>query len=199
MKVKQNKLLSISILVGILFISSALFACTGGSGINNNNHNINMQQKVTSSGAWHIVGDQAVSPGEADYERVSTTNDGTLYLAFKDKYHEGKASVMTYNRNINQWQYVGQPGFSNISAKTKSLVIAPDGTIYIVLEESMQDVGKTSVMTYNKNTNQWQYIGQPGFSDGGVAYASLAIAPDGTIYITFSDYSRDFKISVDLQ
>lgn len=43
---------------------------------------------------------------------------------------------------------------------------------------------------------QWQNVGQPGFSDGGVGYTSLAFSNTDEPYVVFKDYAHSGKASV---
>ena len=42
----------------------------------------------------------------------------------------------------------------------------------------------------------WQYLGQPTFSTGSVAYTSIAIDATGTPYVVYQDYGNSNKATV---
>ncbi len=175
MKIKQNKS------VIILFITSALLACTGGSGINNNNHNANMQEKIKSAGGiWHIVGDQPVSPGEASYTSFSAAPDGTLYIAFADKTNGDKATVMAFNKIENKWHYVGPKGFSDGATSYESLAIAPDGTPYVAFTNATKS--QNLIMYYNKSLDKWSLF----YNLDGNGRNSISFSPNGDLYYSFT-------------
>lgn len=93
---------------------------------------------------------------------------------------------MAYNKSSNQWQYVGQPQFTWGYLPEENLAIAPDGTVYFTFQDG-DHLDRASVMVYNKNTNQWQYVGQTGLGDGRTAYGRLVVGPNGIPYLSFLD------------
>jgi hypothetical protein len=145
-----------------------------------------------SNNNWEYVGPSQVSEGATTYGSFALDLGEHLYLAFADGAHEYKSSVMTYNKSDNKWQYIGQPGFSNGRTFEESLAVSSDNQIYLAFGDEAYG-GKASVMTYNTNKNQWQYVGQPGLSDGICQHENLAIAPDGTLYLAFVDVAPGYK------
>jgi hypothetical protein len=160
----------------------------------NSKTSVMVYNKITNQ--WQYVGNPGFNDGQMQARSLAIAHDGTVYFTFQDGDHLDRASVMVYNKNTNQWQYLPGPGISESLAWFENISVAPDGTIYAAFADCAHN-RKASVMTYNKNTNQWQYVGQPGLGCGDYAYnESLAIAPDGTLYITFTDATHNGPASV---
>ncbi|MDR2711163.1 MAG: hypothetical protein LBB65_07575, partial [Burkholderiales bacterium] len=84
------------------------------------------------------------------------------------------------------WAPIGSAGFSADSADYTSLTIAPDGTLYVAYEDDGNS-DKATVMRFDSGSNSWQAVGSAGFSADMANYTSLAIAPDGTPYVAYTD------------
>ncbi len=132
---------------------------------------------------WQYVGLPGFSDNSASNPHLIIVSDGTIYISFVDREHDNKISVMTYSKNINQWQYVGKQGFVS-QVEEDSFTIAPDGTLYIAFRD-LGNKDQASVMTYNKNNNQWQYVGRPGCSNSEAWSNTLSIAPNGVLHLAF--------------
>ena len=100
----------------------------------------------------------------------------------------GAAALQGY---AQEWQNVGNAGFSAGEADYVSLVIDGSGTPYIAYEDG-DNSDKATVMKYDGTS--WVPVGAPGFSDGAVNNLSLAIDLD-TPYIAYSDANNSGKIT----
>lgn len=124
--------------------------------------------------------------------KLKVAPDGNLYIALKED--NGQTSVMTYNKNNQTWGYVGSPGIGEIINGSGELHIAPDNSLYLIMEEFFDQglhYGLYSILTYDKNSNQWKYISPRGFirnKTSDVGY--LTISPTGSIYFAFGDLNR---------
>ncbi|MBL7726670.1 MAG: hypothetical protein JNM68_03245, partial [Dinghuibacter sp.] len=123
---------------------------------------------------------------ESDYTSVAIAPDGTLYLAFKEFYYDGKAVVMKYNDNNNTWNYVGTPGISEGSIYGLSLTVDSSGTPYLAyLDETY---GYRAVLKKFADTG-WATVNTPGFSANQVLWDALSIAIDrsGAPHVAYND------------
>jgi hypothetical protein len=144
---------------------------------------------------WSGVGTAGFSAGTAYSTSLAFAPDGTPYLAYGDDGHSGKATVMKFSAGI--WNVVGGVGFSAGQASSTSLAFAPDGAPYVAYGGDDFNNSKATVMKYNGGL--WSVVGDPenpGFSAGTAVYTSLAIAPDGTPHVAYSDYFYDGKTTV---
>jgi hypothetical protein len=46
------------------------------------------------------------------------------------------------------------------------------------------------------NGTNWDYLGLPGFSEGGASYVNIAFSPDGVPYVAFQDWTQADKVTV---
>ena len=70
-----------------------------------------------------------------------------------------------------------------------------DDKLWVAFLDSAHD-NKTSVMQYNSNSNSRDYLGTPGFSEGGARDISLSIDRLGNPIVAFTDYDHDNKLNV---
>ncbi|MES2702683.1 MAG: Ig-like domain-containing protein [Bacteroidota bacterium] len=66
-----------------------------------------------------------------------------------------------------------------------------DGTPYV---STMGSSGKAEVRKYNGTS--WVLVGSAGISDGAFGYSDIAIAKDGTIYLSYRDEANSNKLTV---
>lgn len=93
-----------------------------------------------------------------------------------------------------QWNYTGNPGFSEGMAWYQDLVFNPvDGLAYVGFEDFAHGGGVT-VMKFDGSG--WINVGPPGFSAGESIMISLAISPDGAPWVAFVDVANQYKARV---
>jgi hypothetical protein len=131
--------------------------------------------------SWVTVGSAGFSVGAVNWTSLAISS-GTPYVAFFDSGEptSGKATVMTYNGS--SWSAVGTAGFSMGQAYSTSLAIH-GGTLYVAYLDVYYG-NKVTVMT--SSGSNWSALGTAGFY-GRINAISLAIAPNGTPYIAFTD------------
>jgi len=145
---------------------------------------------------WSEAGSVGFSAGMANSTSLAFAPDGTPYVVYGDDGYSGKATVMKYSI-VGGWGEEGGAGFSAGQASSTSLAFAPDGTPYVAYGGDDYNTSKATVMKYDGSS--WSVVGDPenpGFSVGTAAYTSLAIAPDGTPYVAYSDYYNGYKTTV---
>lgn len=135
-------------------------------------------------------------------ERANTLDmkiapDGTPYVAYVSS-KTTKLSVMKFDGA--KWVYVGESSFSPGLNHMISLAIAPDNTPYVsFIAYDIVYLHIPQVMKFNGS--KWEYVGESGGVNTKTKISAdddvIAIAPDGTPYIAFTDkYKIPFGTSV---
>jgi hypothetical protein len=124
--------------------------------------------------------------------------DGTPFVAWED-YSGGVSAVFVRRWNGSSWEEVGVGSASGggISGDTggspePALAIAPNGTPYVVWHGD--GTGGLEIFVRRWNGSIWEEVGAGSASGGGISNteglsqnASVAVAPDGTPYVAWSD------------
>ena len=142
---------------------------------------------------WVYVGEPSFIPSPVSDTDITMTSDGTLYVVFREAGQADKISVMTYDGS--DWVYVGEQGFSTWDSQAGYITIAADSgdELYISFQEEAYGDG-ASVMTWNGD--EWDYVGDPGYTEGGASFESLVIDDAGNLFVAFRDQFNDNKCSV---
>jgi hypothetical protein len=123
---------------------------------------------------------------------VKISSDLEYFVAFKDIFNGGKASVLKYD-GIDSWEYVGSAGISASSASDIDLAIDTFGNPYIVYQDASVG-GRLSVQKFNGI--EWEYVGNPGFTSGPAIFCRIEVDNFFNPIIAFSDGEYSGKISV---
>lgn len=148
-----------------------------------------------SGGGWTTAPTPYVDGRLPDLKIDST---GTPVMVFQEKTSgiEFYASVMTYTGSA--WATVGTKGFSNGKVWHPQLAIGAGDKFFVTFADDV--IGnKISVMGYDSNTGNWDYVGNRGASVGDVdtSSPSIAIIPTGTNpIIAFIDNGLGFNVAV---
>ena len=151
-----------------------------------------------SGGSWADIGNLPGYIGAYCYPvSLAIAPDGTPYLALADGTAGQKTSVVKFDGT--HWSYVGTRGFTPGSSFEESLVFSANGTPYLA-ETTGNHVA--SVMWFDGSS--WYSLGGGGWynptpspiSAGYSATDSLAIAPDGTLYLAYQDAANANKATV---
>lgn len=142
---------------------------------------------------WEYVGEPSFIPSPVSDTDITMTDDGTLYVVFREAGQADKVSVMTFDGS--EWVYVGEQGFSTWDSQAGYITIAaaPDDEIFVSFQEEAYGDG-SSVMTWNDS--EWEYVGDPGYSEGGASFQSLVIDDSGKLFVAFRDQFNDNRCSV---
>ncbi len=150
--------------------------------------------KRFNGSSWESLGGLVNDSGQATEPTLAIAPDGTPYLAWWD-YEE----IYVKRWNGSGWVEVGSGsvsggGVSNNSgySAAPSLAIAPDGTLYLAWSDDTS--GNDEIYVKHFNGSSWVEVGSGSASGGGISDNSgasivpeLGIAPDGTLYLAWSD------------
>jgi hypothetical protein len=100
----------------------------------------------SGTNTWEVVGTPGFSDGEVWGTSLSIDNSGTLYVAYRDNAHSGKATVMKFNGST--WESVGTKAFSDGTAEYVSLSLY-NGTPYLLYSDYAHGA-KATVMKFIK-------------------------------------------------
>ncbi len=129
--------------------------------------------------SWEILGIDkwGFSEAPASYTSIAMSPGGSLYVVYQDHGNNGKATVKKYNGT--SWEVVGSAGFSPGQALYTSIAIDVNGTPYVAFQGS-----KGMVMKFNGSS--WETLGAE-FSFFPLRSLSMAISPDGTVYVLYNE------------
>ena len=102
------------------------------------------------------------------------------YIANAEEYEDRRLNLISYQDNI--WSRIGAADFNSARAKDADLAFSPEGTPLISFGDYSVDPSQVSLMEYTDNS--WNYVGQPGISEGERSYreSALVTGEDGAIY-----------------
>jgi hypothetical protein len=164
--------------------------------------------------SWEEVGSESASGGGiSDNSGISSdpslaiTSDGTAYVAWGD-WGDENSEIYVRHWNGSSWEEVGTGsasggGISDNSGDSywPSVALAPDGTPYVAWNDDSG--GNFEIYVRRWNGSSWEEVGAGSASGGGISNnstgswdPSVAVAPDGTPYIAWGDYSGDAEIYV---
>jgi hypothetical protein len=147
-----------------------------------------------TAGVWGVVGTAGFSAGTASSISLTFAPDGTPFVAYGgDDYNVAGVTVMMFDGS--DWNAVGSASIPADPVGFTSLAIAPDGVPHVAFADySTASGGKVTVIKFSNGA--WSIVGSAGFTAFDAAFISLAIAPDGTPYVAFSDYGNVGKATV---
>lgn len=139
--------------------------------------------RVLSGYDWNLVG---LIDADAQYTTVAVSPEGKLYLAYKDYYSGGRATVMNYDYTSGNWNNTGQPIVSEGRVYALSMNIDSSGTPFVVYTD--ETYGYRPVMKKYADTG-WATVNTPGFSLNELQYDGLSMAIDrtGTPFVAYND------------
>jgi len=101
------------------------------------------------------------------------------------------ALITFFNSSAQQWEYVGNPGFSTTGASSSGLVTSSDGTLYMLA--SIHN-SSTEVWTYSDTI--WELVGPSNFSGYTSTNQSICISDNDSLYVAMSEWPVSEKASV---
>src|SRR3989344_4852950 len=160
-----------------------------------NGNGASVMKYDTSSSTWVDVGNRKFSASSTAFLSFDLDPSGTPYVAFQDWSQGGRVTVMQYDASSSSWVNVGNTGFSDGEANFVSLVISSRNIPYVIFD------GSTDNRKYGANVMKfdgikWVKVGKKDFSPGPVDGTSIAVNSKGTIYASFADATKKFKMTV---
>ncbi len=157
-------------------------------------------------GAGSASGGGISNTGYAYAPSIAIAPDGTPYLSWADS-SSGNNEIYMRRWDGSTWVEVGTGsasggGISNTGiAIAPSIAVAPDGKPYVVWENNSGGDAEIYVRTWDGSN--WVEVGAGSASGGGISdnigesnYPSIGIAPDGTPYVAWEDYSNDWNAEI---
>ncbi|MEO7425247.1 MAG: hypothetical protein ABI036_08670 [Fibrobacteria bacterium] len=145
---------------------------------------------------WELVGRKEATPIGVSQLALEMDPAGEPVLAYKDERHFGRATVLRYGKAGNEWNTVGDSGFTDAEVNFLSLAIDPAGTPYVGYYDE-ERTGRGSAMRYVGQAEGWKPAGELGFSPGKANNVVMAIGADGTPYFGYADgFDFTFKATV---
>jgi hypothetical protein len=156
---------------------------------------------------WEEVGAGSATGGgisnnnsTSDFVSLAIAANGTPYIAWSDS-GDGDTEIYVRRWNGASWEEVGTGsagggGISNNSGNSfePRLVFAPDNTPYVAWYDVSD--GDTEIYVRSWNGSSWIEVGAGSATGGGISnntgssiYPAIAVASDGTPYITWEDNS----------
>jgi len=184
---------------GTLYVAWHDYCCRGQEEIFVRRWNGSSWEEVgagsASGGGVSDNSDRSMSPS------LAIAPDGTPYVAWSDWSGEVYNEIYVRRWNGSSWEEVGTGsasggGISNNSGNSgaPSMAIAPDGTPYVAWYDNTS--GNSEIYVRRWNGSSWEEVGVGSASGGGISdnsdssfIDSMKIAPDGTPYIAWHDYS----------
>jgi hypothetical protein len=168
--------------------------------------------------SWVEVGaGSATFPGgvgpndNAQWPSLAIAPDGTPYVAYSAYVNNTQNEVYVRKFDGTSWVEVGAGsasggGISNdpMNSDGVRIAIAPDGTPYVAWHQFEFGAPASEIYIKKFNGSTWVEVGTGSATDGGISntpssyssMASLAIAPDGTVYIAWHESSSSSGIYV---
>lgn len=167
-------------------------------------HTLYLQQR-DSAGNWSslvsrsfqlaprkTIGNPGISSGEMDIYRGSmiTNHLNDKFVAFQEMGSQPIPVVIKKYFN-GSWQTLGNPRTFGKFTWMHALAVNPLGIPYVILEDTAR---KASVIRYN--TDHWESVGPPGFTEGSVGEPTIAISASGIPFVAFRDAFSGNKSTV---
>ncbi|MCY2958771.1 MAG: hypothetical protein NTY35_01295 [Planctomycetota bacterium] len=135
------------------------------------------------------------SAGDAWYNRLALQSDGTLLVATRDYGVAGALSVRRCRRPGAPWEAVSGGPASIGEAHYTDIAVGPDDRIYATFQDrSSAPQDRTAVI--ESSGGPWRTLTGPGLGGGYCAYQSLALRPDGTLLVGYTDGALAGRASV---
>lgn len=146
---------------------------------------------------WQHVAQLSSQPFLFRSTSLAFAPDGTLYIAYRDRIFDHKATVVRVNPPYSsyRWERVGPTGFSDAEVEHISMATGPDGTPYVAYGDK-GNLSTATVMSLNSTGSDWEPVGASEYSVGLTRDISLAFAPNAVPYVAYSDWANRKKATV---
>lgn len=125
---------------------------------------------------------------------INPTNSAPYvgYISNSEESDDRKLNLISYQGDA--WSRIGAADFSPAAARSVDLAFSPSGTPLVSFGDYSLDPYQVSLMEYSENS--WNYVGQPGISEGERSYreAATVTGEEGTIYSFTINRDRELKL-----
>lgn len=139
--------------------------------------------KITAKHIWRAGAGHAPPNEIADGTALAVTPGGTLYAAYRDG---DRAVVKRFDGR--RWKPAGHGPASAADAHYIALAAGPHGSLYIAFQDFSRG-GRGRITVRKLDGDRWRTLGHTGFSAGEAEYVALAVAPGGTPYVAYEEFS----------
>ncbi len=134
------------------------------------------------------------SGSAAAYTNLAGGPDGLPFLIFRDGSNANKATVKKYNKSLQTWDIVGEPGFSTGNVTYTVVAVDNNNVPYAAYQDS--SVNKLVVKKFDSTSNKWELVGSEGISQGAATYISIVSDKNNVVYVAYSDEGNNSKATV---
>jgi hypothetical protein len=125
---------------------------------------------------WSIVGSAGFTSAQADFTDIEVDNNGVIYVAMADNFSmTSQDEILIWKYENNAWDTLGGSLVGN--AFSLAMDLGPDGTPYIVYENSSLDC-------YKWENNAWVELGATVNGSGG-GDVDIAVDGNGDAFVVF--------------
>ncbi len=147
------------------------------------------------NGTWSRLDDGGNLRLGAIYMSLAFAPDCSPCFAASNGNTASEASFTQCNAFTGIWTSVGEPGISEGTIASIALAFSPEGIPFVAYADGAHGY-KATVMKYEPESGTWVSVGGAGISAGGAGALSIAIAPDGTPYVSYSDGTNSYRAKV---
>lgn len=118
------------------------------------------------------------------------------YVSYSHTF-QGPPRITVERFDGTAWQPVGPVQFSSAQFETSlfSSLSLPKDAPYVAYQHGGLGL-KASVKKYNSQTQDWDFVGSPGISDGVAAHTSVTMDGNGNLYLAYFDEVHGSKNTV---
>ncbi|WP_423149068.1 gliding motility-associated C-terminal domain-containing protein [Rubrolithibacter danxiaensis] len=160
-----------------------------------NGNKATVQTFDSESGQWQTLGKAGVSMGIAYYTAIAVGTDNTPYIFYRDEANGGKATVQYFDKSTSSWKLLGTVGFTPAAIAYADIQVDKNNIPYITYRDTRQD-NQAVVKRYNRETNEWETVGQERLSRGNSSFNTIALTDEGRAYVAFQDAGEANQVVV---
>jgi len=149
--------------------------------------------RYSAASGWTQVGSSGTGTTYAYDLSLAFAADSSPLVAFSTCSPSGnpncKISVLAYSPASGRWSALGSANFTNNRSTSSALVVGPDAIPYLAYRDCSDTCRAKVVRRDSTAATGWSAVGTNSPTPDAAYYESLAFAPDGTLYLAWSDCS----------
>jgi hypothetical protein len=155
---------------------------------------LNVRMWDPTAQGWINIGPYGTSPGEAHYTvvRIDQTNAPVVVYADRTTSPVDQATAMRFDYASGSWATLGGNGVSSNGSSYDAIAIDSHDVMYIAFADAGYpdgtNVGKASVMRYDRTSSAWRFIGPPGFTNIGTPNLWIQLDRYDVPYLVYQLY-----------